>query len=161
MHLTSYSDYALRILIYLGTYVDKPLITIREISDTFRTSHHHISKIVYDLNKLGIVETVRGRKGGIRLAQSPKEINLGALIRVTEENFNLTECFNEPLDECKISSCCRLKLILKEALAAYMEVLDSYTLEDLLENAQTLRKLVNIVDRGLLTRISKASVEVQ
>jgi len=142
MHLTSYSDYAMRILIYLGSHPDRPLVSVREISDTFHTSYHHIGKITFNLSKLGILETVRGRNGGIRLAKSPLDINLGAVLRMTEENFHLVECFHEDRNTCKISPSCHLKHILHEALEAYLTVMDSYTLADVLTNAKTLRKLM-------------------
>lgn len=144
MNLTSYSDYALRIFIYLGSQPDNPLVTIQEISDTFGISQHHIGKITYDLNKLGYLETVRGRSGGIRLAKAPQEINLGHILRITEGNFHLVECFNEQFNTCRIGPACRLKHILKEALDAYLSVMDSYTLADVLTNAETLRRLLKL-----------------
>lgn len=144
MNLTSYSDYALRIFLYLGARPDHPPVTIQEISEAFGISQHHIGKVAYDLSKAGYLETVRGRSGGVRLAKAPEDINLGSVLRITEGNFHLVECFNEPFSACRIEPACRLKHVLKEALDAYLHVMDSYTLADVLTNAESLRRLLKI-----------------
>jgi Rrf2 family nitric oxide-sensitive transcriptional repressor len=144
MRLTTYTDYALRILIYLAAQSERQLTSIKEISETFDISNHHISKIVFELGKLGLIETTRGRNGGIRLAMNTEEINIGYIVRKTEENLYIVECFDEESNTCKISCSCRLKHIFKEALDAYLQVLDSYTLADVMVNTKTLFSLLNV-----------------
>jgi|SRR5690625_4099076 len=140
MILTSYTDYALRVLIYLGAdQIERDkLTTIKEISSFYNFSFHHISKVVYDLGKLGLITTIRGRNGGIKLAKQPEQIHIGKLVRYTEQPIHLVECFDEENNTCKISPVCRLKGILNEALAAYFAVLDQYTLNDLIINKELL-----------------------
>lgn len=140
MILTSYTDYALRVLIYLGAdQIERDkLTTIKEISSFYNISFHHISKVVYDLGKLGLITTIRGRNGGIKLAKQPEQIHIGKLVRYTEQPIHLVECFDEENNTCKISPVCRLKGILNEALAAYFAVLDQYTLNDLIINKELL-----------------------
>lgn len=140
MKLTAYSDYALRVLTFLAVNDDR-LCTIKEIADTYRISKNHLMKLVHELGRAGILETVRGRSGGIRLARPPQEINLGDVVRTTEDDFNIVECFDPQTNRCVISEACRLQFILHEALGAFMNVLDRYTVADLLLNDQTLRRL--------------------
>jgi len=142
VQLTAYTDYSLRVLIYLGVQPLEKRSNIKEISDIYNISNHHLSKVVYELGKFGLVETTRGRGGGIMLARDPSKINIGALVRHTESPLHLVECFDEKNNMCKITSACRLKGILHEALAAYLDVLDSYTLKDLLVNEEDLQSLL-------------------
>lgn len=141
MRLTSFTEYSLRVLLYLGTRPKGQLSSIKEISSIYHISTNHLSKIVYELGKLGLIQTIRGRNGGIRLAKDPEEINIGWVVRQTEEDFHQAACFDESKQGCIISSACRLKSVLSEALNAYLNVLDSYSLQDLLVNQKTLQRL--------------------
>lgn len=142
MRLTNYTDYSLRVLIYLATKHDNELVTIQEIAEVYGVSKNHLMKVVFDLGKLGYLETIRGRYGGIRLLQKPEEISLGQLVRETEEDFNLVECFDHDKNLCVISPVCKLRGVLQEALRAYLNVLDQYTLADLVHNTDALRSLL-------------------
>ena len=126
MRLTRYSDYAMRVLLYLGARPDR-LCAIAEISRAYGISQNHLMKVVNDLVNAGYVASVRGRFGGIRLARPPVEINVGTVIRHTEDGFDLVDC-----GSCIIAPACGLTGALAEALAAFMAVLDGYSLEDLL-----------------------------
>ncbi|MFV8829974.1 Rrf2 family transcriptional regulator [Alkalihalobacterium sp. APHAB7] len=142
MQLTTYTDYSLRVLLYLGTLSDDKLASIKEISSAYGISNNHLSKIVFELGKLGLIETIRGRNGGIKLAKSPSEINIGSVVRQTED-LEVVECFDAERNMCMISSGCRLKHVLNEAMKAYLQVLDQYTLEDMLVNKDFLRSLLS------------------
>ena len=144
MRLTAYTDYSLRVLIYLGLREDR-LATIGEISDTYGLSANHLMKIIHNLGKLGYIETVRGRGGGMRLAGKPEEINLGQLVRQVEPDFAVVECFDpNRRHECVITPACRLQLVFQKAVQAFLDVLDTYTLADLLQNPTRLKNLLNI-----------------
>ncbi|WP_424136343.1 RrF2 family transcriptional regulator [Roseomonas chloroacetimidivorans] len=133
MRLTLYTDYALRSLIYLGLRPDRR-VSIREIATAHRISENHLVKVVHQLGRGGFVETTRGKGGGLRLARPPGEIRIGDVVRFTEEDMALVACF-QPLAEgggCALINVCRLQSLLGEALAAFMAVLDSRTLADLL-----------------------------
>jgi Rrf2 family transcriptional regulator, nitric oxide-sensitive transcriptional repressor len=130
MRITLYTDYALRVLIYLGLRGDR-LSTIRDIADGYGISRNHLMKLVSDLQQRGYVETLRGRNGGLRLQRAPEQINLGELVRATEQDLCLMECFKAD-NGCVITPHCDLKFILDEALRAFLGVLDGYTLADLL-----------------------------
>lgn len=144
MQLKKYTDYALRVLIFTGMKREGELASIKEISDTFSISHHHLSKVVHELNKGELLETVRGRYGGIRLAKSPKEINIGVIVRSLEQDFVLLECFDRDKNQCIISPACKLKHVLHEAMDAFFSVLDRYTLEDLIVNEDELLTLMGL-----------------
>jgi Rrf2 family nitric oxide-sensitive transcriptional repressor len=134
--LTRYTDYALRVLMHLAARPDR-LSSIGEIARSYGISQNHLMKVVHDLRKAGYVDAVRGRSGGIRLARPPAEINVGAVVRHTEEGFDLVDC-----GSCVIAPACGLTGVLGEALGAFMRVLDSYTLGDLTANrAEALRGL--------------------
>ena len=141
MRLTNFSDYSIRVLLYLTIHNEK-LVQIQEIADAYSISKNHLMKIIYQLGKQGYIETIRGRNGGIRLAKQPDEINLGALIRDTEEDFNVVECFSKDHNTCPIASICTLKGVLNQALAAFFHVLDGYTLQDVSENKIDLSQLL-------------------
>ncbi|ANK75113.1 MULTISPECIES: Rrf2 family transcriptional regulator [Ensifer] len=136
MRLTKYTDYAMRLMIYLGSQ-PTGLSSIREISDTFSVSQNHMMKVVQDLANAGFLEAVRGRNGGIRLARAANEINLGALLRHTEELSDLIDCRG-----CRIAPACSLPSVLSEATAAFVAVFDKYTLADLVEKRSTLGVLL-------------------
>lgn len=127
---------------FLGTLDEGEKTNIKEISTIFSLSEHHLSKIVHELGKLGYIETIRGRNGGIRLAKRPEEIIVGAVVRETEDNLSLVECFASHGNECILTPACRLRFVLREALEAFLRVLDTYTLADLLENRTSLRALL-------------------
>lgn len=142
MRLTLYTDFSLRVLIYLGTKETRDLSTVQEISDTYNISKNHLTKVVHELGKMGLIETVRGRGGGIRLNAAPEEINIGQLVRKTEDDFHIVECFNKESNMCILSPACRLKGALYEALQAYLAVLDDYTLADFLVNKEELTAIL-------------------
>lgn len=131
MRLTDYTDYAMRVLMHLGGQPGKT-ITIREIADAHDISHNHLSKIVYRLGLLGILHNLRGRSGGIQLALPPERIMLGAVIRMTEPDFQMVECFSESNNTCVLAGRCKLKRLLADATNAYLERLDTVPLSALL-----------------------------
>jgi Rrf2 family nitric oxide-sensitive transcriptional repressor len=126
MRLTRYSDYAMRVLLHLGVEPDRRA-SIASIAEAYGISRNHLMKVVHDLGKAGFVESVRGRSGGIRLARPAEEINLGAVIRHTEDGFDLVDCTN-----CIIAPACGLTAVVNEALAAFLAVFDRYSLADIL-----------------------------
>lgn len=138
MRLTRYTDYSLRVLIYLGLQTER-LSSIREIADLYGISESHLMKVVQALGQSGYVATLRGRGGGLRLAKSPHEINLGDVVRNTEVDVALVECFAES-GACRIAGPCRLRHVLKDALNAFFAVLDRYTLADLLQPNRNMLK---------------------
>ncbi|RKQ32996.1 Rrf2 family transcriptional regulator [Oceanobacillus halophilus] len=144
MQLKKYTDYALRVLIFTGMKKDGELASIKEISETYHISQHHLGKIVYQLNKLELLETIRGRNGGIRLAKPANEINVGLVVRVLENDFHLLECFDKGTDHCVISPACTLKHVLNKALNAFFKVLEEYTLKDLIRNEEELLELMGM-----------------
>ncbi|MFT7616741.1 MAG: Rrf2 family nitric oxide-sensitive transcriptional repressor [Planctomycetota bacterium] len=138
MRLTKQADYSLRILIYLAVYPDR-LSRIEEISRAYDISVFHVGKIVHKLGQKGFASVQRGRNGGIKLGNSPDAINLSDVIREFEPDFNLVECFNPEQDACSLTSACKLKGILGEALTAFDNVLKSYTLADLIKGRKPAR----------------------
>lgn len=142
MRLTVYTDYSLRTLIFLGAKEREQLTTIQEISDAYNISKNHLMKVTHQLGQLGYIETIRGRGGGIRLAKPADEIGIGEVVRQTEEDFHLVECFNPESNLCKIASACQLKGVLHEALLAYLAVLDQYTIADFLQNKNLILALL-------------------
>jgi Rrf2 family transcriptional regulator, nitric oxide-sensitive transcriptional repressor len=143
MKLTTYTDYAFRTLIFLALRPDEPC-TIQELADSYGISRNHLMKVVQQLGQLGYVETSRGRGGGIRLGKAPGEIRLGEVVRRTEDDMNIVECFNPADDRCAISRACRLRGILGEAMAAWLGVLDDYTLADLVDNERALARVIRL-----------------
>ncbi|QAS52890.1 Rrf2 family transcriptional regulator [Halobacillus litoralis] len=144
MRLKKYTDYALRVLILTASKREGELATKKEISEVFHISENHLGKIIHELNKLGLIETIRGRSGGIRLAKNPEEINVGSVVRAMEDDFHLLECFDCATNYCVITPACKLKHALHEALRAFLNVLDGYTLKDLLANQEELRELMGL-----------------
>jgi Rrf2 family nitric oxide-sensitive transcriptional repressor len=130
MRLTDYTDYALRILMHLGAHPGQ-IITSREISRVHGISHNHLTKIVHQLGQLGVLVNLRGRAGGIRLARPPEQIMLGSVIRMTEPDFQMVECFAHD-SSCVLAGRCKLKCLLSEATGAYFERLDKTPLSALL-----------------------------
>jgi Rrf2 family nitric oxide-sensitive transcriptional repressor len=130
VQLTSYSDYSLRVLMYLALEPER-LVTIEDIARAYGISKSHLMKVVHQLGRRGYVETVRGRRGGLRLARPPEKIRVGEVVRATEENMALVECFEAGAGQCVIEAACGLRAVLHEALDAFLGVLDRYTLADL------------------------------
>jgi len=129
MQLTQYTDYSLRVLIYLGLHPGERA-TINEISDVYDISRNHLVKVVHQLSQNGWITTYRGKNGGMHLTFSPEQINIGTIIRQSEPHMHLLECFDKPNDKCTISSACTLKHVLFQARKAFMDVLDQHTLAD-------------------------------
>jgi Rrf2 family transcriptional regulator, nitric oxide-sensitive transcriptional repressor len=130
MRLTNFSDYTLRILMYAAARSDR-LITIEETAKVYGISRAHLMKVANLLTRTGYLRAVRGHAGGLALAKPPSKIRLGELLRATEPDFALVECFTAE-NQCLITPRCRLRGVLREALAAFLKTLDRYTLDDLL-----------------------------
>ena len=141
MRLTGFTDYALRVLMYVGAKGES-LSTVEEIADAYGISRHHLTKVVHRLGQLGYLETLRGKRGGIRLAQDPAEINLGAVVRQTEDDLTLVPCLPGGGPPCRLVPVCVLKGLVGEALAAFLGVFDGHTLADLLGPR---RKLISLL----------------
>lgn len=142
MRLTAYTDYTLRTLMYLAVNAGK-LATIAEIARTYRISETHLMKVVHQLGMAGDIQTIRGRNGGLRLGRPAAAINLGTVVRRTEEDMDLVACFDGSAT-CTISEICVLQAVLHEALAAFLAVLDRFTLADLIAPRAQLATLLGI-----------------
>lgn len=133
MRLTQWTDYTLRVLMYCAaTEGREQPVTITEVAQGYGISRSHLMKIVQQLSAQGLLDTTRGRGGGIRLMQPASAINIGAVVRATETDFNLVECFDLTSNQCRLSNHCSLKGVLWRAMQAYLAVLDSVTLADLM-----------------------------
>ncbi|TDT44284.1 BadM/Rrf2 family transcriptional regulator [Halospina denitrificans] len=144
MRITGYTDYSLRVLMYVTAQGNR-LATIQEIADRYGISKNHLMKVVHQLTRKGYLESVRGKKGGIRLKPNPSDINLGILVREMEPDLHLVECFG-PDNTCVITPICSLKGVLNEALQAFLATLDQYTLADITPSSDIpqLIRLLNI-----------------
>ncbi len=130
MRLSDYTDYTLRVLMYCAANPGR-LVTIAEMADRHRLSKNHLMKIVNDLGRQGVLETTRGRGGGLRLLKPPSAIRVGDVLRSAETDFRLVECFDASTDTCTLTPTCRLKSVLGHALRAYFAELDAVTLADI------------------------------
>lgn len=143
MRMTYHTDYAIRMLIYVALKPDG-LSTVNEIAQSYGLSRNHLLKVALTLRKLGLIESMRGRSGGIRLAKSAEQINVGTIVRATEEDFSLVECMQATGGLCVISPVCRLKGMFAEALQSYLAVLDGYTLADVIHNKSALQPYLGL-----------------
>ena len=146
MRLTTFSDYTLRVLIYLGAH-DEQLATVPQIARAYGISANHLMKVVQYLAHGGYIETSRGKGGGMRLGLAPEKINLGELVRGTEDKHKLVECFDRESSKCRIESACVLRGVLGRALEAFFHSLDDYTLADLLAPRPRLAKILTLTDQ--------------
>jgi Rrf2 family nitric oxide-sensitive transcriptional repressor len=129
MQLTRFSDYALRVLMYAQAAGDR-VVTIEEMADVYDISRAHLMKVVNSLTRGGYLTAVRGRYGGVRLAKRAADINLGDVVRATEPDFALVECFSTG-NQCVITQRCKLQGVLRAALKAFLAELDRHTLESI------------------------------
>ena len=130
MRLAEYTDYTLRVLMYCAAHPGR-LITIAELAERHAVSKNHLMKVVNDLARQGMLETTRGRGGGLRLSMSPASIRVGDVVRHCETDFRLVECFDSSSNTCSLTPTCRLKGVLNAALLAYFKELDAATLADI------------------------------
>ncbi|MDO9143391.1 RrF2 family transcriptional regulator [Rhodoferax sp.] len=141
MRLTQWTDYTLRVLMYCAASKDRSEpVTITEIAESHGISRSHLTKVVQQLAARGWLETTRGRGGGLRLAQRAKDLCLGTIVRATETDFAVVECFEPSLNQCRMDQNCRLKGVLNQATQSFLAVLDGTTLADL------VAPVVNVVD---------------
>jgi Rrf2 family nitric oxide-sensitive transcriptional repressor len=141
MKLTAFTDYSLRVLIYLAAQPGQRA-TIAEIATAFDVSEHHLTKVVHFLGKAGWLANVRGKGGGLALGGLPEAIGVGAVVRQTEGQAVVAECFGEEGGNCCIAPVCNLRGVLGEAVTAFYGVLDRYTLADLVSNRQQLATIL-------------------
>lgn len=144
MRLTLRTDYALRALIYLGTHT-AGLCTIQEIAQAFDLPRTHVMKVINELARLGYVETLRGKHGGVRLHTPPSDIAVGHVVRDMEESLAVMGCLAQP-GFCRIQGCCVLQQALRAASAAFLTALDGYSLEDLLAPRRRLARALGLAD---------------
>ncbi|OHC68061.1 MAG: BadM/Rrf2 family transcriptional regulator [Rhodocyclales bacterium GWA2_65_20] len=141
MKLTTFSDYTLRVLMFLALNRDR-LATIPEIAAAYGISENHLMKVVHQLARAGVVESVRGKGGGVRLAREPEAIRLGQIVRVSEGNAPIVECLSADAGACRIAPACRLSAVLVRAFDALYATLDDYTLADLVHTPRGLKALL-------------------
>lgn len=142
MHLTHYTNYALRVLMYLE--VKQEPVRIIDIAERHQISRNHLIKIVHMLGKHGYVQATRGRGGGVILAKPAHKITVGEIVRLTEDHMNLVECFGAVEVECKVKKICRLRNLFGKALKAFMDVLDEATIADIASNKNQIIKALGI-----------------
>jgi Rrf2 family transcriptional regulator, nitric oxide-sensitive transcriptional repressor len=143
MRLTTFTDYTLRVLMFLAIEPER-LATIPEIAEAYGISENHLMKVVHRLARSGLIESVRGKGGGARLARPAADIRLGQVIRSSEGETSIVECFSAENNSCRITPACRLSKILADAFEGFYKTLDTYTLADLVNNPQQLGELLSI-----------------
>jgi Rrf2 family nitric oxide-sensitive transcriptional repressor len=141
MQLTKFSDYALRVLMYAEAANDR-LVTIDEMASSYEISRAHLMKVVNSLTRAGYLTAVRGRSGGLKLAKPAEKINLGEVVRQTEPDMNLVECFSTG-NQCVINGCCRLPAVLRQALKAFLNELDQHTLASVALKPKDFRRVLD------------------
>jgi len=144
MKLTRFTDYSLRVLIYLAADPARRA-TISEVAAAFNVSENHLTKVVHFLGKQGWLANVRGKGGGMNLAMAPQHIVIGRVVRATEGKALPAECFNDQNDSCSIERVCRLRGVFAQAVEAFHAVLDRYTLADLVDNRAALAKVLHFL----------------
>lgn len=133
MRLTQWTDYTLRVLMYCASCEGREQpVTISEVAESYKISRSHLTKIVQELAAQNLLETSRGRGGGMRLMRPAQDINVGSVVRSTETDFTLVECFDPVTSECRMTNHCRLQSVLAEAMESFFSVLDKMTLADLM-----------------------------
>lgn len=147
MQLTSFTDYALRVLIYAAARPGQRILTT-DVASAFGISRHHVVKVVNELQHLGYLTTVRGRTGGFVLALEPARIPIGEVVRRTEGTLALVECFDRTTNTCPLTKACGLKGALREAFDAFLATLDRYTLADFVSEPRWIAQLVAIQPRA-------------
>lgn len=154
MQLTKWTDYSLRVLMYCAANEGREApVTVAEIGQAHGISRSHLMKVVMSLAALGYLETTRGRGGGLRLLSPARATSVGAVVRHTEADFRLLECFDPVLNSCRLAGRCRLESVLHEAMASFLAVLDGITLADLLTPAvQCLPTLARLGRRAAPVR---------
>ena len=161
MQLTRYSDYALRVLMYLALNSHRRCTT-REIANAYGVSESHLTKLIFHLGRSGFITTIRGEGGGLELARPAKGINLGALYREFEPHFELAECFaGKERCKCPIAGFCEITRVLELALQAFFEVLDRHTLEDLLKPAPALKGILIGNEKSGSPRVSNRGMRAR
>ena len=141
MRLNVQSDYALRLLMHLAVNTDN-LCTIADTATRYGISKNHLMKVAHILGREGIIETVRGRSGGLRLKQTSSDIQVGDVVRLMEADLALVECFQGGKGQCLITPACKLKGVLRDAMDAFLDVLDQYTIKDLVSRNPELKLLL-------------------
>jgi len=141
MQLTQFTDYSLRMLIYVAVRNGKTC-TITEIAESYNISRNHLMKVTHRLSQLGILKTLRGKGGGLLLNADPEKLNLGELIVKLEPNFFIVECFDTTNGKCAIAPVCKLKHILHEATNNFIQTLQKYTLQDVIRNRTELTQIL-------------------
>ena len=147
MHLTRFTDYSLRVLMYVAARAGARA-TIPEVAAAYDISASHLTKVVHYLGREGLLTNVRGRGGGFELARPPGAINVGALVRAADADASLVECFDRKTNRCPITPVCRLKGVLAEAREAFYAALDRYTVEDISHNRPQLEKVLSLRRRA-------------
>jgi len=143
MQLTLYTDYSLRVLVYLSLNQDRSA-TISQIADFYQISRNHLVKVVHNLSLKKYIISTRGKGGGLRLSRNPQLINIGEVVRDTEPNFHVVECFNaDTPNTCSVEPICQLKGILAQATNQFLSTLDGYAISDILKDSM---EGVNIVE---------------
>ncbi len=133
MNITRFTDYALRVLIYLGIN-EQETVTIRDVAESYNISKNHLMKVVQELSAQGLVDATRGKNGGIKLNLQPEQINIGELVRKLEQSSTLVECFGSN-NQCVIAPACQLKKMFSGAMAHFFLYLEKYTLSDLISDS--------------------------
>ncbi len=141
MRLTTFTDYSLRVMVYVAAHPEGRA-TIAEIARAYDISEHHLTKVVHFLGKEGYLENLRGRGGGLRLARAPSAINVGDVVKLTEGGDVPAECFERETNCCAITADCKLKFALSDAVDAFYAALRRYTLEDVVKNRKALGKVL-------------------
>ena len=142
MQLTRYTDYSLRVLIFLSLKEDSQRVTISHIAEYFNIPRNHLVKVVHQLGLHHYIQTTRGKSGGLKLARATNDITIGDVVRDMEKTLEVINC--GPPSPCPINGQCQLKFILNKAANAFLEILDQYTIADLQQNADQLKFLLNL-----------------
>jgi Rrf2 family nitric oxide-sensitive transcriptional repressor len=143
MQLNAFTDYSLRVLIYAAVHRDRRCVTA-EVASAFGISRHHVTKVVHTLQRLGYIETTRGRLGGFMLAGAPEDILIGDVVRRTEGTLAIVECFDRRVNTCPLTRACGLERGLREALAAFFRVLDRYSLADFVHEPRWTSRVLTL-----------------